>query len=212
MKILYIILTFCIGLLTGYLIFDHDTFSKAPKNTNIEAGTLKSIQINNEKVLAEATLKKQNNLLSGQLLLANKEISAGKTALNIERQNIKRLQSKLAEDTVNKKDSAIIEQVDAHLDTLQEITDSIIGDYEDKVKITESIVAVRDSQLVICNSSYQQMQNLVNEQVARERQLNVDLNTALKQQRRTRLQNRFLAMGILFVSGLTTTLLIKAKH
>ncbi len=56
------------------------------------------------------------------------------------------------------------------------------------------------------------MQNLVHEQVALERQLTSDLNTALKQQKRTRLKNRLLAIGMLFVSGITTSLIIKAKQ
>lgn len=208
MKSLYIVLTFCIGLLTGYLIFDHDPNGQQPVADNSETAKLKSVQINNEKILSELSLKKQNNLLSGQLILANKEISENKSALTKERQKIRTLQ-KLPTDTVNR---ALNNQLTLHLDTLQAITDSIICGYEAKVKVTESIVAVRDSQLIICNSAYQQMQSLVDEQVARERQLTSELNIALKQQKRTRLQNRFLALGMLFISGITTSLVIKAKQ
>jgi len=209
MKSLYIILTFCIGLLTGYLIFDHDPNTQQPVVDTSETAKLKSVQINNEKILSELSLKKQNNLLSGQLILANKEIFESKNALTKERQKIRKLQKQLPTDTIN---PAFNDQLTLHLDTLQAITDSIICGYEAKVKITESIVAVRDSQLIICHNAYQQMQNLVDEQVARERQLTSELNIALKQQKRTRLQNRFLALGMLFISGITTSLVIKAKQ
>lgn len=209
MKSLYIVFTFCIGLLTGYLIFDHDPNLQQPVADNSETAKLKSVQINNAKILSELSLKKQNNLLSGQLILANKEISENKSALAKERQKIRTLQKQLPVNTI---DSAFNDQLTIHLDTLQAITDSIICGYENKVKLTESIVAVRDSQLITFNNAYQQMQNLIDEQVARERQLTSDLNIALKQQKRTRLQNRFLAFGMLFISGFTTSLVIKAKQ
>jgi hypothetical protein len=91
-------------------------------------------------------------------------------------------------------------------------TDSLVCNYESKIRIAESNVAVRDSELIICNRAYQKVQSLVGEQIARERQLTEDLNKILKQQKKKRIQNRMLALGMVFISGFTASLIIKSKQ
>lgn len=212
MKTIYIVLTFCMGLLAGYLLFNPGAPNHVTRIDSPEASIVKSAQINNDKIIAEVALKKRNNLLAGQLAFAAKEISDSKSALQRERNKIKALQAQLINDTVTKAPCTPNLELAAHLDTVQAITDSLICDYEYKVMVTEEVVAVRDSQLFVCNNAYRDMQSLVNEQVARERQLSEELKTALKQQKRARVQNRILALGMLFISGITTTLIIKAKQ
>ncbi len=208
MKTIYLALTFCIGLVTGYLLFDSSDFNKEQTESFSETAKEKSIQINNQKVLSEIALRKQNNLLSGQLQIASHQITAGKQALFTERAKVKKLllqsQSASSTDTVVKRELV-------SLDTLNRITDSLISGYEAKLSVTDSLVGLRDSQLVVCDQAYQQMKNLVDEQTERERQLKRDLSTALKQQKRKRIQSRILAVGLLFVSGITTSLLIKTN-
>jgi hypothetical protein len=75
----------------------------------------------------------------------------------------------------------------------------------------ESMVAIRDSQIEVCDRSYQEAKDLMLEQSKREQQLTENLNVALKQLKRKRFQNRILASGMLFVSGIITTLYIKSK-
>lgn len=69
--------------------------------------------------------------------------------------------------------------------------------YETKLKLNEDLVAVKDSELMSCNRSYRQMQDLVKEQSLREQQLTEDLNTVLKQQKKKKFQNRLIAAGML---------------
>lgn len=84
--------------------------------------------------------------------------------------------------------------------------------YENKVDLTENLVAIRDSEIVICNRSYSQLKDFIDEQARREQKLTEDLNTLLKQQKKKRLQNRLLAGGMLFISGIATTLFIKSRE
>ncbi len=75
----------------------------------------------------------------------------------------------------------------------------------------QSMVAIRDSQIELCDQSYRETKDLLLEQSKREQQLTENLNVALKQLKRKRFQNRVLAAGMLFVSGIITTLYIKSK-
>ena len=77
-------------------------------------------------------------------------------------------------------------------------------------KLMEKMVAVRDTQLLICNQSYREVKDLIREQEQREQQLTENLNLALKQLKQKRFQNRLLAAGMLFVSGIAATLYIKS--
>lgn len=89
---------------------------------------------------------------------------------------------------------------------MQSVTDSLVSDYEYKIKLTETKCAVRDSEIVICNKAYSGLKDLVKEQAMREQQLTESLNEALKQQRKKRLQNRFLTGECYLSRGLPQVL------
>jgi len=213
MRTFHIILAFCAGLFTGYLFFDSNANPGNTKEVPPDSSAVKANIIDTTKSNADVVFKKRSDMLAGQLLIANAQLKESHSALQRERRKIKDLQMRLITDSGSAIfDSALKHQVAAQIDTLNAATDSLVCDYENKVQFAESIIAVRDSQLVVCNTAYQDMKSLVQEQVERERQLTENLNLALKQQKRKRNQNRVLAAGMLFVSGLTTSLLIKYRH
>jgi PAS domain-containing protein len=72
-------------------------------------------------------------------------------------------------------------------------------------------VAVRDTQIVMCNRNYQSMFDLQKENLQRQQQLADELNTAYKQNRKKRFQNKMLSCGLMIMTGITTTLFIKSQ-
>lgn len=76
----------------------------------------------------------------------------------------------------------------------------------------QDAIAIRDSQLVICDRSYQAMQDLQKENQLRELQLNEDLKTAEKANRKKRFENKMLSFGWMIMAGLTTGLFIKSQN
>lgn len=73
-------------------------------------------------------------------------------------------------------------------------------------------VAVRDSQIVMCNRSYQSMFDIQKENQQRQMQLTEELNTAYKANRKKRFENKMLTYGLMIMSGITTTLFIKSQQ
>jgi hypothetical protein len=211
MRTFHIILAFCVGLLTGYLFFDNNCVEpiKEPPADNVLA---KAQHIDTIRASADDGLEKRSDLLAGQLLIVNYQLKESKATLYAQRQKIRLMQLQLSKDSIGNCDTILTQNVAAQMDTLNNVTDSLLCDYENKIQLSENMIAVRDSQLVVCSTAYRGMQALVQAQAARERQLTEDLNTALKQQRRRRIQNRVLAAGMLFVSGFTTSLIIKSKQ
>lgn len=89
--------------------------------------------------------------------------------------------------------------------------DSTQTDYEQNIAEFNNLLAVKDSQLVICSTSYTDLKSIADDNLQRERKLTEDLNTAYKQQRKNRIQNKFLAAGFLILTGITTTFLINSR-
>lgn len=212
MRTFHIILAFCAGLFTGYLFFDNDPGIHVPIAKPGQDAIVSMQRIDTAKANAESTLKKRNDLLAGQLLIVNSQLKESRVTLVAERKKVKASQLQLLNDTSNCRDSVLQQNLSLQIDSLNAATDSLICNYESKIHIAESSIAVRDSQLIVCNTAYRDVQGLVQEQAARERQLTDDLNTVLKQQRKKRIQNKVLAIGMLFISGITTSMIIKSKQ
>jgi len=77
------------------------------------------------------------------------------------------------------------------------------------ISTLEQIVANRDSSILLFQKSEANMRDLQREQELRNQLLTDELNTAYKSQKKKIIQNKFLAGGLIFLSGFTTTLLIK---
>jgi hypothetical protein len=84
--------------------------------------------------------------------------------------------------------------------------DSTQGLYDCAVSRLESMVAIKDSEIVVCRSSYTELKCLMDENLMREQKLTEDLQTVYKQQRRKTLQSKLMAGGFLIMTGITTSL------
>lgn len=73
-------------------------------------------------------------------------------------------------------------------------------------------VAVRDSQIVMCNRSYVSMFDIQKDNQQRQMQLANELNTAYKQNRKKRFESKMLTCGLMIMAGITTTLFIKSQQ
>lgn len=209
MKTLHIIIAFCFGLLIGHLVYPGNLFKPEPSNT-IVVQTQKEIDaIDSIMASGDSLLKKRNQQLSVQLNGVNQLLARSKSQLEWQRACLSVLSSDLTADTAR---HPYQETINTGIQELNSITDSLVCEYETKVALTENQVAVRDSALVMCERSYADLKSIAIEQALREQKLQNDLNSALRQQKRCRLQNRFLAAGMLVISGITTGLIVKARQ
>lgn len=80
------------------------------------------------------------------------------------------------------------------------------------ISLLNQAVAIKDSQLVICNRNYESMYDLQKENQQRQMQLANDLNTALKANRKKRFENKALTCGLMIMAGITTSLFIKSQQ
>lgn len=212
MKTVNIIIAFCIGLLLGHLFFpSKEKIVSQPPDITIRTQDAVN-KIDSVKSIMDSVLKKRNKFLSGQLKIVNDLLAQSKLELKKSRGNLSEFNKRITRDSCFKNHSQLRDSLKSELSDLNLITDSIICEYEQKIFLTENRVALRDSELVICNSDYHYLKDILKEQSLRELQLEENLKTALRQQKRTRLQNKFLAAGMLFISGLTTSLIVKSRQ
>jgi exonuclease VII large subunit len=213
-KTVYIILAFCLGLFIGYQFLSGGS---APPSTSGISDALKQTEqkvnaIQAKKTSGDSLLNIRNRFLSQQLQQANARLTKSRQDLQKSRNHLFALSKQLKTDSVFAVNALASDSLDIGIAELNQNTDSVISQYEQKISLTEDKVALRDSQLVICEQSYTELKNVLKEQALREQQLSNDLATALRQQKRTRFQNKFLAAGMLFVAGLTTSLVVKSRQ
>jgi len=207
MKPLYIVLTFCAGLFLGYLIFPSHHALPAPVENHVALIENKVQAVDSAKQAATIRLQLRNNQLAKSLISMSALLADNKEKLASERTKV----AQLAEQVNNTGDSLIADSLRGEIGSLNFTTDSIISYYEYKDSVMHCMVALRDSQIVLCDQSYNQVKDLLREQEQREIQLTTDLNTAVKENKKIRFRNRLLAAGALFMSGMATTLYLKSK-
>jgi hypothetical protein len=211
MKTFYIIFTFCMGLFAGYVLFNKENQTFKPPLEPFETIATKAAAIGQSKDSAFEKLKRHNDFLQGQLAIVSVKLKQNKSSLYSERKKLSQIQEAISADTIcNNK--ILTDSLNQSISSIHSVTDSLVSDYEYKILIGETKCAVRDSEIVICNKAYSGLKDLVKEQAMREQQLTESLNEALKQQRRKRLQSRFLTAGMLFVTGLATSFIIDSKQ
>ena len=129
-------------------------------------------------------------------------------------------QSEIALVTLAKKntDSSGVTQQLTDCDSLKaqalgfaSLVDSTRCIYETTISELQNLAATKDSEIVVCRSSYDALKSITDENLDRERKLTDDLQTAYKVQKRKIIQNKLLAGGILLLSGISTTLYINAN-
>ena len=80
----------------------------------------------------------------------------------------------------------------------------------DSINYLNQSVAIRDSQIAICNTNYQSLYDLQKQNILREQLLTDVLNVAYKRIVRKRIENKMLSKGLMIMTGITTTLFIKS--
>ena len=210
---MYIILSFCFGLFLGYVLFNkhckENNIAVVPK---IEYAKKELQVIVTDKLIYELRFKNAKDSLTKKLSIQNSLLASQKKALVKSQEHLKQLVFQLKTDSFANRDTVLIDSLSFEIQTSQTQTDTLIENYERKLKLYNAMVAVRDSELVFANKSFNTLTNFSKEQLIREQQLTNDLNTALKSLRKKRIQNKIWAGGMLFISGIATTLLIKSRQ
>ena len=207
--IIIFLTAFCIGL---FLLFDKcssDQTLKPDKEVTQNEKQISSLSKHYQHTIA--LLQKHSDSLQKELNQTEYKLKVAKLKLQ---------QSKFDVITLVKKDTtgeSSLQQL-RDCDSLKEqvllftsCVDSTQSEYELSITQLDNLLAVKDSQIVICNASYSQLKNITDENLQREQKLTEDLNTAYKQQRKNQIQNKILAAGFLILSGITTTLFINSK-
>ncbi len=211
-KTLYIILAFCAGLFFGHMIFPSEKEIKPPVYVQLNDAKTRIAKVDSNFTLHESGYKKENDSLVKELNSYKYLLTDARKKLRENRKSTFVLVNKIKQDSLFRPDSLLVDSLSEQIVFTNAATDYLLNAYEEKTCLMERMVAIKDTQIVLCNRSYNEISNLAKEQLLREQKLTEDLNTALKQQKIKRLQNRILAGGLLFISGIATTLYIKAKQ
>lgn len=212
MKTLYIIISFCLGLLLGYVLFKSGLKPNSTEAFHLPSNTLSQLnQMDSARLASQYKFTFYKDSLSKKLNAQTFLIGSQKKRLIHFQQKINQLVFQLQTDSIQG-DSLLTDSLGIAITDSQIQTDTLIASYERKCQLYDTLLAVRDSQILILNKSYGQLQDFAKEQALREQQLTNDLNTTLKALNRKRNQNRILAGGMLFISGVATTLFIKSRQ
>lgn len=209
--IVILITAFCIGMI---LLFNtcNDTQHRKPDKEQIQSSEHEANLVEEYYQNAFTQLKDHSDSLERELIKSQKQLIATKIKLE---------QSKFNVVSLIKKDTSglSVQQKLNDCDSLKEEVsdyvfwvDSTQSDYETAIKQLNNIVAVKDSEIVVCQISYTRLKSISDDNLQRERKLTEDLETAYKQQRKNRIQNKFLAAGFLILSGVTTSLIIHSRQ
>jgi hypothetical protein len=211
MKTVYIIIAFCAGLFLGHLFFPSEKEIKPPDLTEIKKEKKQIATTDTVFSIHQIVYQKQNDSLRKELKAYKFLLANARKELSGKREQTVVLVNKIKHDTVFRSDTLLVDSLQDQINSVNNVTDTIIVRYQQKDSLMQQMVAIRDSQIVLCNKSFAEINDLAKEQMQREQKLTEDLNTALKQQKRKRAQNKMLAAGMLFVSGVATTLYLKSK-
>ena len=201
MKTAYIIIAFCLGLFLGHLCFPPETEIIQQTLINECPAEKKLRLIVGQHFTGVIRLHKENESLENKLDYSGRLLRENKKQLIVQRKKIMELTEQL-------------KNCDGYFAgrLINTVIDSLICDFEEKNDCMEKLVAVRDSEIVFCNQSFSSMKDLLKEQELKEKKLTQELNVLFRQQKRKRLQNKVLAAGMLFTSGIITTLYIKSRQ
>lgn len=211
MKTVYIIIAFCIGLFLGHVFFPTEKTIRPHVNTELESAKQQFASLEGSYTSYVRFYKRQNESLQRQLNNNHFLLNKAQEDLATKRGKTIALENRIKLDTLFRADTVLLDSLYESFASANVSADSLIGDYRQRDSLLETMVAVRDSQIVMCNTAYQEVSNLAKEQLLREQKLTDDLNTIIKQQKSKRFQNKLLAAGMLFVSGIATTVYISSK-
>lgn len=196
-----IALLLCVTIVGTCTFLDHptDTSPHPVDTTFVHQWKQEKLQLQKQYEKKIASLQTQKDSL--QSIASEK-----KKALAVYRLKAKSLQEQL---------TAIIKADTSCSDTIMPIAQNYFAAQaqsdstcNETIESLEQIVANRDSSIFIHKQVETNLRDLQKEQQLREQLLTEQLNTAYKVQRKKTIQNKFLASGLVFITGFTTTLLI----
>jgi hypothetical protein len=212
MKTVYIIIAFCIGLLFGHVISPQKFNPEPPDISETQMQQKQLALYENDYSKKETFYKLQSDSLFKEVGKYKFLVNHLKESVSSERIKVFAEVSKLKKDSLFSKDTLKLDSLAYEIKKSDFISDSLNTNCENENKLFERLIAVRDSELSICNYTLMGVKNISQEQILREQKLTQDLNTSIKQQRKTIFKNRVLAAGMLFISGIATTLYIKSRQ
>lgn len=210
--IVILITALCIGLFLMFSTCSNDTEHLKPDKEQVLSAEQEANLIEEYYQNAFIHLKIHSDSLEKELSKAQRQLIATKIKLEQSKFDVVKL--------VEKDTSGLsIEQKLNDCDSLkEEVSDYVVwvdstqSGYETVIRELHNIVAVKDSEIVVCQISYTRLKSINDDNLQRERKLTEDLETAYKQQRKKQIQNKVLAVGFLILSGVTTSLLIQSRQ
>src|SRR5688572_3678313 len=175
MKTVYIILAFCAGLFLGHLLFPTEKELQPPITEAVKQTQEKLAAIDSSMFEGKVVFLKQNDSLKRKLEISNGLLSIHKSLLLSERNKVKALTDRIARSVTQTGDSLLVDSLTVGIASLNAKTDSLVTSYERHDSLMQSMIAIRDSQIEICDRSYQQTKDLLLEQSKREQQLTESL-------------------------------------
>lgn len=210
--IVILITALCIGLFLLFSTCSNDTEHLKSDKEQIQNAEHEANLVEEYYQNAFINLKSHSDSLEKELSKAQRQLIATKIKLEQSKFDVVKL---LEKDTTGLSVEQKLNDCDSLKDEVLDYVfwvDSTQSDYETTITQLHNIVAVKDSEIVICQISYTQLKSISDDNLQRERKLTEDLETAYKQQRKNRIQNKVLAVGFLILSGVTTSLLIQSRQ
>lgn len=168
-----------------------------------------SLRWKKEKEQLDSQLHKRIDKLQKGKDSLQKIVAAKKTALANYRAKALLLETKLKEVLLIVNSTQVIPDSLSPLSNEYFATQAASNNTCDStITALEQSVANRDHSILLFKQSETNLRDLQREQELRNHLLTEQLNTAYKAQKKKVIQNKLLAGGLIFISGLTTTLLI----
>lgn len=210
-----ILITVIFGLIsslsTYFLFYSMEGFRKEIKESKTAILDVKeqvSTIENNYRNQIQYWVKKNSDL--------NIKIQKTDFALNESKQKEKSLQGKIqwliSESKVLKDTSAIVSNCDSLKDKVSEyfseaaVKDSLCDEEITQLKV---VIQNKDSAFAVCERGFFAMRSTIDFSLAQQTALTEKLNQADKQLKRQSRNSKFLAGGLMFLSGVTTILLLQ---
>lgn len=210
--IVILITALCIGLFLMFSTCSNDSQHLKPDKEQFQSAQHEANLVEEYYQNAFIHLKVHSDSLEKELSKAQRQLIATKIKLEQSKFDVVKL---LEKDTTGLSVQQKLNDCDSLKEEVSDYVfwvDSTQCDYETTIKQLTNIVAVKDSEIVVCQISYTKLKSIADDNLQRARRLTEDLETAYKQQRKKQIQNKVLATGFLILSGLTTSLLIQSRQ
>jgi hypothetical protein len=219
MKTYQIIISFCLGLFVGYVLFrEWSSYQKSQLKVDTSISDSLNViisEINSKRLTQDRQFLKVKDSLDLAIKLKDTLLKQQKLDLTGAKKKLSTLLVELKTEIDTLRKPLLVQKINA-LDSSNiakdKIVDSLIENCDHQIILYKDMVAVRDSQIIQISKSFLELSDFEKERANREQKLTNDLNATLKELQKKRRQNRILAGGMLLVSGILTTLIVKSRQ